>query len=126
MPRTDVTLTIGCDELDDSRLDAMTRAMIISLQREGLVATTAARASDAVPGTKGDAVTIGAIALSLIGSGGVVVTLLQVLKTYLERKSTLHFEITHRDGRRISFDASCFGKAQLEQTRKTLTGLLER
>jgi hypothetical protein len=125
MPRTDVTLTIGCTELDDSRLDAITRAMTRSLQDEGLDAATA-RAADAVPGTKGDAVTIGTIALSLIGSGGVAVTLLQVLKAYLERKSTLCFEITHPNGRKILFDASFFGKAQLEQTRKILTDLLER
>jgi len=124
MPRTDVTLAIGCDELDDSRLDVMTRAMARSLQDEGLNAT-AARAADAVPGTKGDPFTIGTIVLSLIGSGGVAVTLLQVLKAYLERKSTLCFEITHPNGRKVSFDASCFGKAQLEQTRKILTDLLE-
>jgi alkylated DNA nucleotide flippase Atl1 len=125
MPRADVILTLCCNELDDSRLDAMTRAMTRSLQEEGLNAA-AARGADAVPGTKGDVVTIGTIALSLIGSGGVAVTLLQVLKAYLERKSTLCFEIIHPDGRKISFDASFFAKAQLEQTRKILTDLLEK
>lgn len=124
MPRTDVTLTIGCDGLDDSRLDAMTRAMTRSLQGEGLDAAEV-RAPDG-PGKKGDAVTIGTIALSLIGSGGVAVTLLQVLKAYLERKSTLYFEITRPNGQKVVFDASCFGKAQLDQTRKALTDLLER
>jgi hypothetical protein len=123
--RMDVTLTIGCNELDDSQLGAVARAMIRGLQDEGLDAT-AARAADAVSGTKGDAVTIGTIALSLIGSGGVAVTLLQVLKAYLERKSTLCFEITHPDGRKVSLDASFFGKAQMEQTRKILTDLLKR
>ena len=125
MPHMDVILTIGCNDLDDSRLDAMTRAMTSSLQDNGLNAA-AARAADALPGTKGDVVTIGTIALSLIGSGGVAVTLLQVLKAFLERNSTLFFEIAHPDGRKVSFDASFFGKAQMEQTRKILTDLLER
>jgi len=104
MPRMDLNLTISCDELDDSRLDAMTRAVTRSLQDEGLDAAVA-RTADSVPGTKGDAVTIGTIALSLIGSGGVAVTLLQVLKAYLERKSTLCFKITHPDGRNVSYPA---------------------
>ncbi len=125
MPPMDVILTLGCSELDDSKLDAMTRAVTRSLQDEGLDAAMAP-AADGVPGIKGDAVTIGTIALSLIGSGGVAVTLLQVLKAYLERKSTLCFEITHPDGRKVSFDASFFGKAQLNQTREILTDLLER
>jgi hypothetical protein len=125
MSGTDVTLTIRCNDLDASRLDAMTRAMTRSLRDEGLDAT-AARAADAVPGAKGDAITSATIVLSLIGSGGVAVTLLQVLKAYLERKSTLCFQITHPDGRKLSFDASFFGKAQQEQTRKILTDLLER
>ena len=125
MSRSDVTLAIYCDELDASRLDAMTRALTRSLRDEGLDAA-AARAADAVPGAKGDAITSGMIALSLIGSGGVVVTLLQVLKAYLERKSTLRFEIARSDGQKLSFDASFFGKTQLEQTRKILTDLIER
>jgi hypothetical protein len=124
MSRTDVTLTIRCNDLDASRLDTMTRAMTRSLRDEGLDAA-APRAADAAPGAKGDPITGATIVLSLIGSGGVAVTLLQVLKAYLERKSTLCFQITHPDGRKISIDASYFGKAQLEQTRKTLTDLLE-
>ena len=123
MPRMDVTLTVGCDELDASRLDTMTRALANSLRSEGLDAV-AAQASETVPGTKGDPITIGTIVLSLIGSGGVAVTVLQVLKAYLERKANLHFELAHPDGRKISFDASFFDKAQLEQSRKILTDLL--
>lgn len=41
MPRSDVTPTIGCNELDDIRLDAMARAMIRRLQDVGLDAAAA-------------------------------------------------------------------------------------
>jgi hypothetical protein len=125
MPHIDVILTVGCSELDDGKLVDMARAMTRSLRDEGLDAA-AVQAADGLPGMKGDPITLGAIALSLIGSGGVAVTLLQVLKAYVERKSTLRFEITHPDGRKVSLDAGFFEKAQLEQTRKILTDLLKR
>ena len=123
MQRFDATLTIDSDEPDLSRLDAMTRAVARSLQAEGIDAAVAG-APDTVAGSKGDAVTVGTIALSLIGSGGVVVTLLQVLKAYLERKSSISFQVTRPDGQKVTVNASTFGAAQLEQTRKLLTDLL--
>ncbi|HXT80685.1 MAG TPA: hypothetical protein VN702_14065 [Acetobacteraceae bacterium] len=125
MPRTDVTLRIGCNDLDDSGLDVLARAMTRSFQDEGLDASRA-RPADSGRGTKGDALTIGTIVLSLIGSGGVAVTLLQVLKAYLERKATLHFEITRPSGQKILLDASYFGKSQLDHTQKILNDLLKR
>jgi hypothetical protein len=124
MQRRELTLTIRCDELDDSRLDTMVRGLVRSLREEGIDAAPAP-AREAVPGVKGDPVTLGAIVLGLIGSGGVAVTLLQVLKAYLERKSTLRFEITRADGRKVSLDASWFGKAQWAQTQTIIAGLLQ-
>ena len=124
MQRQELTLTIRCDELDDSRLDMMARGMARSLREEGIDAAPAP-AQDAAPGVKGDPVTLGAIVLGLIGSGGVAVTLLQVLKAYLERKSTLRFEITRADGRKVSLDAAWFGKAQWAQTQTIIASLLE-
>jgi hypothetical protein len=124
MPHTALTLTIGCDALDDSRLEAMTRGLVRSLRDAGIDAAPAP-AAPAPTGTKGDPVTLGTILLGLIGSGGVAVTLLQVLKAYLERKSTLKFEITRADGRKVSLDAAWFGSAQLAQTQKVLTELLQ-
>ncbi|HUB15765.1 MAG TPA: hypothetical protein VMB34_27715 [Acetobacteraceae bacterium] len=124
MLHPDVTLSIICDEFDASRLDAMARALARSLRNEGIDAVPAA-APDATPGAKGDPVTLGTIVLALIGSGGVAVTLLQVLRAYLERKSTLRFEVTRADGRKVSLDASWFGKAQLAQTQTILARLLE-
>jgi hypothetical protein len=125
MPPTDVILKIGCEDLDAGGLDATARAMTRSFQDEGWDASLAPSA-ESERGKKGDAVTIGTVVLTLIGSSGVVVTVLQVLKAYLERKSTLHFEITRPDGQKIQLDASYFGKSQLDQTQKMLTDLLER
>ena len=63
----------------------------------------------------------GAVALTLAAEH---VTLLQVLKAYLERKSSISFQVTRPDGQKVTVNASTFGAAQLEQTRKLLTDLL--
>lgn len=124
MANDDIILKLECADFDDSRIDAVTRDLARSLREEGVGAAMASQ-GDAGPGKKGDPVTIGAIVLTLIQTGGVAVTLLQVLKAYLARKSTMRFELTRADGRKVSLDASWFNKAQMEQTQKVLTDLLK-
>ncbi|HEX3405499.1 MAG TPA: hypothetical protein VHT74_34755 [Acetobacteraceae bacterium] len=124
MANDDIILKLECADYDDSRIDAVTRDLARSLREEGVGAAMASQ-GDAAPGKKGDPVTIGAIVLTLIQTGGVAVTLLQVLKAYLARKSTMRFELTRADGRKVSLDASWFNKAQMEETQKVLTDLLK-
>lgn len=85
MANDDIILKLECADYDDSRIDAVTRDLARSLREEGVGAAMASQ-WDAAPGKKGDPVTIGAIVLTLIQTGGVAVTLLQVLKAYLARK----------------------------------------
>ena len=124
MANDDIILKLECADYDDSRIDAVTRDLARGLREEGVGAAMASQ-GDAAPGKKGDPVTIGAIVLTLIQTGGVAVTLLQVLKAYLARKSTMRFELTRADGRKVSLDASWFNKAQMEETQKVLTDLLK-
>jgi hypothetical protein len=124
MANDDIILKLECADYDDSRIDAVTRDLARSLREEGVGAAMASQ-GNAAPGKKGDPVTIGAIVLTLIQTGGVAVTLLQVLKAYLARKSTMRFELTRADGRKVSLDASWFNKAQMEETQKVLTDLLK-
>jgi hypothetical protein len=124
MANDDIILKLECADYDDSRIDAVTRDLARSLREEGVGAAMASQ-GDAAHGKKGDPVTIGAIVLTLIQTGGVAVTLLQVLKAYLARKSTMRFELTRADGRKVSLDASWFNKAQMEETQKVLTDLLK-
>ena len=124
MANDDIILKLECADYDDSRIDAVTRDLARSLREEGVGAAMASQ-GDAAPGKKGDPVTIGAIVLTLIQTGGGAGTLLQVLKAYLARKSTMRFELTRADGRKVSLDASWFNKAQMEETQKVLTDLLK-
>jgi hypothetical protein len=66
-------------------------------------------------GTKGDAVTIGAIVLAALSSGGVVTDLLQVLKSYVERKPTLEIEL-ELSGKKLKIKAEHLRPEQIEQT----------
>jgi hypothetical protein len=119
-----VLLTLDCADLDPDRLHAISGDLARSLRAEGIAEATLHR-EEGAPGQKGDAVTIGTIVLTLIQTGGVAVTLLQVLKAYLARKSTLRFELARADGRKVSLETESFDNKQIESTRKLLADFLK-
>jgi hypothetical protein len=83
------------------------------------------KSEDSLPGKKGDPITIGNIILTLIGSGGIAVSLIQVLKSFVERKSSLHFELTQPDGRKMEITAENLDHKNLEQTARTMEAFLK-
>lgn len=107
-------LQLTCPDLNESSLQAMTRDVTKSLRDHNvgraIVAETVTHG-----GTKGDPITIGSIVLALLGSGGVAVSLVQVLKAYVERKRTLQFELTRPDGRKLNFTAENLADKDLLQ-----------
>ena len=119
-----VVLKLKCADLDDSRVQSLTGDLARSLRDEG-VGEASMQRDAAGHGQKGDAATVGAIVLALIQTGGVAVTLLQVLKAYLARKSTIRFELTRPDGRKIVLDAAWFGRHQLDAARAMIADFLK-
>lgn len=75
-------------------------------------------------GSKGNAVTIGEIFIAALSSG-TVVALLQVLKSYVERKPTLRIEIETPDGNKIKVEAEHLSSGQIEQTTQAVKQLCE-
>ncbi|MCI5192164.1 MAG: hypothetical protein D3915_03420 [Candidatus Electrothrix sp. AU1_5] len=75
-------------------------------------------------GTKGDAVTIGDIFIAALSSG-TVAALLQVLKSYVERKPTLRIKIENADGSKMTLVAEHFNPGQIEQTTRAVQQLCE-
>ncbi len=75
-------------------------------------------------GSKGDAVTIGEIFLAALSSG-TVVALLQVLKSYVERKPMLRIEIETVDGDKVKIEAEHLRPGQIEQTTQAVKQLCE-
>ena len=78
----DTILSIHCDELSEERLHNLTSEFVRTLGSEtDIIAKTVT--SHGKPGGKGvDPVTVGQIALAALGSGGAVVALVNVLKSY--------------------------------------------
>ncbi|MCW5206632.1 hypothetical protein VU08_06855 [Desulfobulbus sp. F5] len=75
-------------------------------------------------GAKGDPITIGAIFLAALSSG-TVVALFQVLKSYINRKPTLRFEIKTADGRELKIEAEHLSPEQIAQTMQAVKQLFE-
>ena len=113
--------------LHDSRMAAedlheLTVALLQSIKQETeLTAKLPEERGGA--GTKGDAVTIGQILLAALGSGGAVAALLTVLKSYVERKPTLRFEIEAADGRKLKLEAEYLSAEQIAQTMQAVKQL---
>jgi Effector Associated Constant Component 1 len=116
-------IKVSSPDLDDSRVQALTGELVKSLRDQNL-GNAALASGESRPGKKGDPVTVGNIILTLIGSGGVAVSLVHVLRAYVERKSTLRFEVTRADGDKRVLDATNLGKGQLEATQQMLTEFL--
>lgn len=121
---TEVSLRLRCDDFDSSRLQAATRDLAKTLGDQN-VGTVRLAESPPQPGGKGDPVAIGNILLALIGSGGIAVTLVQVLKAYVERKASMIFELTRADGKKVVLNAENLGKGQLNETFKLLEQFLQ-
>ena len=59
---------------------------------------------------------ISEIIMLVLGSGGAGVALLQVLKSYVERRPSIRIELERADGRKLKIDAEHLSPAQIEQT----------
>jgi hypothetical protein len=114
MPR-EFSLRVSCADIDDSRLLSLTQDLTKSLREQNL-GTIHAPKQPSQAGEKGDPISIGNIVLALISSGGVAVSLVQVLKTYAERKRSIHFEITRSDGGKLALSGENLRHEELRET----------
>lgn len=88
-----ITLQIASDEADASELDAATRRLIAELSAvDGCEASQAT--AQAPAGTKAvDVGLLGQLLLTTIGSGGIAVTLISVLRDWLTRHKDFKLKI---------------------------------
>jgi hypothetical protein len=107
-------LQLSCVELNQSTLQSMTREVAKTLRDQNVGSVSIPAENGARRGAKGDPITLGTIALTLLGSGGVAVSLVQVLKAYVERKATLHFEFTRPDGEKLNLSAENLANKDLQ------------
>ena len=116
-------LRLICEELDDSKLQSLTRDLARSLNDEGLKAVLPTEGH--MPGGKGIPLDINGIILAFIGSGGVAVGLIQVLKAYVERKTSIQFEVVRSDGQKLLLNIENLGPKQQEKTMQVVETFLK-
>ena len=88
-------LTSG--SLSDEEMDRLSRAVVKDANDEGIPVSASAQTSDGVAGTRGDPITLGALALAAVTSG-TVVALFNLLKSYVDRSEELNVEFTRKGG----------------------------
>jgi hypothetical protein len=114
-----LSLNIVATDADPSDLQKVTRELAATLNRQpGIDASLAEGASE--PGAKGDPITLGAILLQLASGGGVFVTLIGVLKNWMERDPAIsvEFEMQRQDGAKLKIRADRVKPDSIEQLRE--------
>jgi hypothetical protein len=97
-------LSLSAADLDEDDLQNLTHGLCRDLRDEvGINAHLATQ--PAAIGHKGDLSVLGQIVLSGIGAGGFAVALVNVLKSYIERKPSLQFELQKKDGDKLTIKA---------------------
>ena len=117
----DATLSLHDSSLSADDIAELTRRLQLDISEETDLTARQVETAGGL-GSKGDAVTIGAIVLAALSSGGVVTDLLQVLKSYVERKPTLEIELEVA-GNKLKIKAEHLSAAQIEQTMQAVQQL---
>ena len=120
----DLTLSITSDSMDGQKIQELTRHMCKDLNRGSEITAKLDEKSGGAE-EKGDPVTIGPIILTLIGSGGVAVTLINLAKVYIERGTKLEIRIQKENGDNISIDATHLSPTQIDRTTELVKKILE-
>lgn len=95
---TDQPVTIHLGNVPDRRLATLTRDLGRDLSRAGIAATPVE--APTTTGDRGEAVTLGALALALVSSGAVT-AMIECFKAYLTRERSLSISIANKDGTTI-------------------------
>src|SRR5262245_39910333 len=99
-----VLLSVSANDLDDDSLQELTRDLCHDLRSDASAEASPATQPDE-SGMKGDFELVGQILIKAIGAGGAIVALVNVLKTYVERKPNLQFEFQKKDGSKLKIKA---------------------
>ena len=109
-----IILSVSSPELSIERIQALTGDLCRTITKETDVEAELAKGV-AQRGAKGDPITLGLIALTFL-SGGSAVALLDVLKSYMARDSTLELTLERNDGAKLIINAKNMRKEQINET----------
>jgi hypothetical protein len=118
-----ILLSISAADLDDESLQKLTLQLCRDLREDGIESSVVEQ--PAIPGTRGDLVTIGQILVAAIGAGGPIVTLVNALKAYVQRKPSLRFEFQTKDGNKLKITADDLRNDDMEKLLQRINPMIE-
>ena len=110
----EATVGISCESLADDDLQALTRQLSTTLNRETDVEAAMPEAP-AEPGSRGDPAILHTLLLTFMTSGAAV-AMFQVIKSYVERNKSLTMTFKRADGQELVIDQTNMGADQLDKT----------
>lgn len=117
-----ITLAVSSPKLSDERVQALTGDLCRTIANETDVEAKLAEGVDQI-GAKGEPISLGIIVLTFL-SGGSAVALLDVMKSYLSRDSTLKLTLERNDGAKLILNAKNMRKELIDETFNTFKDFL--
>jgi hypothetical protein len=119
-----LVLGLSGSEVSNDRLGAATRELLREIRAD---ADPQARliTEEGMPGSKGDAVSIGQIALALV-TGGALGKLIECVFTFLSRNKKLQIELTNESGAKLAINAEYVSRHGIDQTTKVAEEFLAK
>jgi hypothetical protein len=116
----ELTIKLSSDEIDIEDIQYLTESLCESINQHTDINAFLEEKSEEI-GTKGDAITLGTIIMTLIGSGGVAVKLIQVLKAYIDRGKHIKIKITSKQGELVEVEMANLGNDQIGKTTELIS-----
>ena len=110
----DTTLSMSSSSLGDEDLQALIRDLSVALNREADVSATLPE-EPPVEGKKGLEIALGTIAITFLSKVSPV-ALFNVLRSYVDRDSSIEIEFEREDGRRLRIRAQNFQRDEVDRT----------
>ena len=119
-----ITLLLSSTQMPDDSLQKLTYEMCADLRSEFDEQASTLGQETAGKHHKGDPISVGTIVMSVIGTGGVAVALVNVLKSYIERGQHLSIKVKSRRGDEVELTAENLKPDQIKQTAALVSKLL--
>jgi Effector Associated Constant Component 1 len=114
-----VDLILAAEHLDEETIQTLTRELCTIINRETDLQASMDERETKI-GTRGDPVTVGTILLAAVGSGGAVVALINVLKSYVDRSPELVIDVKTKSGDRIKISSKNVDAAEVKSALNTI------
>jgi len=110
--------------IDDERIASLTRDLLREVRVDAAPQARLVTA-EIPPGSKGDVVSLGQIALALV-TGGAVAKLVESLFGFLSRNKKLHYELVNATGEKLAINMDFVGKHGIDQATKLAENFLAK